>query len=479
MTIDLSRRRLALAVLAVGIVIAAAAGAWGPAPTGLPTAIAVRQTFTDTLVEAGTISSAHLRQYSSTLGGPATLLQIAAEGSAVRAGDVLAILDTTAFEQARVRESAALKQADAEAARAREDARVEALKAMTDVDAAERQTRNAEEALGNHVSGRGAVDVLAAETSASDAARALSDARATYDDMKPLLKEAFVTRAEFDRAEQALRRAEDQHRLAAARLEALVAFERPAGLARARAELASARANAARQTETVLARVRERQAALSLALSRVDECRARLAILGEQVLRGVIRADTSGLVVYREIYFGTEQRKPAVGDEIMPGQPIVAVPDLTRMTVDTRVREIDLHRLAAPKAVRVRVEAYPDITLPAAVTLVGALAQEDVARAGIRYFPVTVTLAASDDRLRNGMTARVEIDVTSIADALVVPAQAVFDEGGRTFVVVVEGTRTVRRPVTVSARNETYAVIAEGLPDGARVSLIDPATRPR
>lgn len=474
-TFPASRRHAGVAVAVLIGAGALIAGTWGPRPDGLPTATVRREAFSSMLVESGTIGSAHLHVYSSTLGGPAKLIAIVPEGSTVRAGDVLARLDTSTFEHARAREQAALAQADSEVIRAREDARIEMLKAEADADASEQLVRNAEEAFANQRDGRGAADLVAAETTAAEAARTLEEARAAHDDMKPLLREGFVTRTELDRAEQALRRAADQHRLVAARLEALIKYERPSALARTSADLASARANVGRQATTVVARLRERQAALSLAVSRASEVRARLAILDDQVARGIVRAEAGGLVVYREIYFGTDRRKPAVGDEIMPAQPILAVPDMARVTVETRVREIDLHRVAGALGVRVRVDAYPDAVLPASVTLVGALAQEEPGRAGTRFFPVTVTLQQRDPRLRNGMTARVEIDVAFVADALIVPAQAVFTEGARNFVVVVEHGRTVRRPVTVAATSESMAAISGEIREGERVSLIDPA----
>src|SRR5687768_7924065 len=168
--------RVRAALLGLGTVIAlGVAATWGPSSSGLPTAVARRDHFTDTLVESGTLSSAHLRLYGSTLGGPAKLLSIVPEGSIVRQGEVLARLDTTPFEQARTREAATAQQADAEVARAREEARVESLRAMTDVDAAEHQSRNADEALSNQTRGRGAVDVIAAETAAADAVRGLDE----------------------------------------------------------------------------------------------------------------------------------------------------------------------------------------------------------------------------------------------------------------------------------------------------------------
>lgn len=470
-------RRLTLA-LAVSSAVVIPSGSIPRIDRSIPTAPAQRQDFLDRLVESGTVSAARMHVYSSTLNGPAKLLFIVAEGARVRPGDVLARFDVSSVEQALLRERYALQQTEAERTRTSEEMRVEALRAMSDVEAAGQQARTAEETLANQTSGRGAVEVMAAEIALAEAERAWREARATRDDMKPLLDEGFVTRAEFDRTEQAVRRAEDQHKLAAARLEALVKFERPATLARAQADLAAARMQADRQASTGTARVRERQAALASLTSRAEEIRGRIAMLDEQVSRGVIVAQQPGLAVYREIYFGTEPRKPIVGDDVMPGQPILAVPDFETMTVETRIREIDLHRVAAGQAVRVQLDAYPGVELDAVLTSIGAIAQADPSRAGARFFPATVTINRPDARLRNGMTARVVIEAAVVAGALVAPAQAIVDVDGGSYVFVAAGGGFEQRPVTVLHRTATHAVIGSGLKEGERVRLAPPPARP-
>jgi len=39
-----------------------------------------------------------------------------------------------------------------------------------------------------------------------------------------------------------------------------------------------------------------------------------------------------------------------VGDEVWPNQPLIALPDTSQLTVDTKVREVDLHRLSGSRA---------------------------------------------------------------------------------------------------------------------------------
>jgi HlyD family secretion protein len=444
-----------------------------------PAATARTGPFTESIVETGTLGAQRLMLYSSTIpGAAAKLVEIAPEGQVVRAGSVLARFDTAVFEQNRVREVAAQRQAEAELVRVREAVRIESLSAEDDFDDVRQEVGKAESGLANQISGRGAVSVVEAEAASADATRELAQARTTFEDMQLLLADGFVTRAEFDRAEQALRRAEDRLRLAAARLTALVTYERPAATSQARSELNAARGALERQSQAAAARDAARRAALAQVASRVDEIKARIAILDDQIARATVRAEGPGLVVHRELFFGTDQRKPQVGDEVFPNQALIALPDSSQMIVDTRIREVDLHKVSASQRVLVHVDAYPNLELPASVALVGALAQEDTTRAGTKFFPVTVKLLSSDPRLRTGMTARVEIEVSSLPSAIVIPVQALFGDRGQSYVISIRNGRPERHAVTVKAANESLAAIERGVAAGDRVLLVDPTASP-
>ena len=103
-----------------------------------PTAIAKRETFTETLVETGNVSAARLMVYSSTVpGAQAKIVELIPEGSSVKPGDVLVRFETAGFEQNLAREEAAMRQAEAEVQRSREEVRLEALRS----DAAATQAR--------------------------------------------------------------------------------------------------------------------------------------------------------------------------------------------------------------------------------------------------------------------------------------------------------------------------------------------------
>ena len=184
-----------------------------------------------------------------------------------------------------------------------------------------------------------------------------------------------------------------------------------------------------------------------------------------------------GIVVYKDVFFGSEQRKPQVGDQVWANQPLIILPDISRMVVETRVRETDIHKVERNQNVSVRVEAYPDLRLTGKVTLVGTLAQEERERRGTKFFAVTIQLAQSEPRLRPGMTARVQIDVEERPKALYVPLEAVFERDGRP-VVYLARRRPSPREVVLGPSNADFVVIERGLARGERVLLRDPEAAP-
>jgi len=446
-----------------------------PATPPGPTAKVRAGALVETLTEPGTVGSSRLLLYGSSIAGvQAKIVELVPESRVVASGDVLIRFDATTFEQNLAREEAALHQAEAELLGAREELRIERLRSDGEAAQARQQVGYAETEVANQTDGKGRVQLAEVEAAQADAARDVETARAAYEDMRPLLARGFITRVELDRADQTLKRAEEQLRLAQLRREAMVGFERPAATARSKAELDAAEQALARQHESAQARIAEHEAAVRISASRVDEINARAALLGDQIARCVVRSDAAGMVVYRELFFGNDRRKPQVGDEVWSNQPLIALPDADHLTVDTRIREIDLHHVKVGGRITVTLPAYPGLTLKGSIALIGALAESDPGRAGSKFFPLTVTLESQDPRLRTGMTAQVDIDVATLTGATLVPVQAIFDVQGRPSVFVIQSGRPAAREVVVAAENDRDAAVSHGVKAGEVVLLADP-----
>ena len=448
-------------------------------PDAARLAVVREAAFEDVLVESGTVDAERLMLYGSTIAGASVkIAELAAEGTTVRTGDLLIRFDGTAFEQERARESAALRQAEADRQRAREEGRLERLHGDQEREQARQELDAATRALADETNGEGAVKLAEAEAAAAEANRDVQRTKTAYDDLRPLLAQGFITRAELERAEQAWRRAQEQQRLAAMKARAIREYGRPAAIDRARAGVQGARDGLARQREAAAARTAQQRAAEQQAQARVDEIRAKIAIIDDRLARLSVRAQAPGLVVYRDLFFGSDRRKPQAGDEVLPNQPIIAVPDSHQLVVETQVREGDLHRIAVGQPVTVRVDAYPDLRLRAAVALIGALAGRDPSRSAAKTFPVTIRLRDTDARLRTGMTARVDVEVARAARATLVPLQAVFGERDRPYAIVRAGRGPERRALRLGADNGVDAVVRSGVRAGDVVLLGEPGRTP-
>jgi HlyD family secretion protein len=479
-----SVRRRPRWLLAAAVAIAAMAAVpallvTGGDPAGVATAEVRQGPFRVSIVEAGTLQALRSVTYASAIqSNQAKIVALAPEGKLVQKGDLLILFDAAPFEEEIRRSQAQLAQAQADLAKAREDLKLQVIQNQEDLATARQKVERSDLELKDVQEGKGKLREEEAAAAVSNAERELQKAQGAYEDLKPLLAEGFITKQELERAEQVVARARDDLTLAQRRRDSLVKFGRPLELSQARSD-ATLTKESLRQLESAAAyRLQQKQAAIAAADSRIQEAASKLALAQQQLARTEVRADVSGIVVYRDVFFGSEQRKPQVGDQVWANQPLLILPDISKMVVETRVRETDIHKVERNQGVKIRVQAYPDLKLTGVVTLVGTLAQEEKERRGAKFFGVTIQIDGSELKLRPGMTAQVEIAVEERPRALFVPLQAVFEREGRSVCYVVRRGRLQPQDVLTGPSNQDFVVIDRGLREGDRVALRDPGAPP-
>jgi HlyD family secretion protein len=164
------------------------------------------------------------------------------------------------------------------------------------------------------------------------------------------------------------------------------------------------------------------------------------------------------------------------GDRAWPGQVIAEVPDLSTLRVTARLEEAERGRMQLGQRVVVRADAVPDKELAGTIGDMSALARVDFSNwPPQRNFEMIVKLDQMDARLRPGMNATVRVAVDRVADAVLIPARAVFQKNGRS-VAYVSRTRGGwdERLVQFARRGQEQLVVSEGVRPGERVALKDP-----
>ena len=163
------------------------------------------------------------------------------------------------------------------------------------------------------------------------------------------------------------------------------------------------------------------------------------------------------------------------GDRAWPGQIIAEVPDLSTLRVTARLEEAERGRMQQGQRVIVRADAVPDRELAGKIGEISALARVDFSNwPPQRNFDMVVQLDQMDPRWRPGMNTTVRVAVDRMADAVLIPARAIFEKEGRS-VAYVQGARGWdERVVHIARRGQEQLVVREGVQPGERVALKDP-----
>jgi HlyD family secretion protein len=469
------RRSAAVALAGASVLVAPAVMLARRTPSGVVSVAVTEGPFQQTIAEGGTLQALRSVTYASSIqSNQAKIVALVPEGKLVQKGDLLVLFDAAPFEEEIRKNQALLAQAEADLSKAKQDLKLQQIQNLEEMAAARQKVERSDLELKDVQEGKGRVKEEEAAAAVANAERDLAKAKGARDDLAPLLAEGFITKQELERAQQAVDRAQEDLALAKRRRDSMAQFGRPLEVAQARSD-AMLTKESLRQLETgAVYKLEQKNAAIAAAQSRIQEAASKLALAQQQLARTEVRADVPGIVVYRDVYFGSEQRKPQVGDQVWANQPLLILPDISKMVVETRVRETDIHKIERNQNVAVRVAAYPDLKLTGKVTLVGTLAQEEKDRRGAKFFGVTVQLGETEPRLRPGMTARVEIEVEERATSLYVPLEAVFEREGRHVCYVVGLGGVSPRDVTIGPSNQDFVVIEKGLRRGDRVALRDP-----
>ena len=130
--------------------------------------------------------------------------------------------------------------------------------------------------------------------------------------------------------------------------------------------------------------------------------------------------------------------------------------------------------LAAPGvkpglATSVTLDAFPGVSFDGKVERIAPLAI--LTTSGGTAFPVLIPLSGTKSPVRIGMQGNADIKISQIADATTIPIEALFDEGGKSYVYVVVAGRLKKTEVSVGTLTDTTAQIKTGVSPGAVVAL--------
>lgn len=226
-----------------------------------------------------------------------------------------------------------------------------------------------------------------------------------------------LARLDTDQLEARLRQSQAALELARARVkeaEATVVETRNA-LRRAQ-ELAKAGICPPQECEAAEAAYARAEAAPGIARAQVTQATAQRDADRTTLSKAVILSPISGLVLKRQVEPGQ-----TVAATLQTRVLFILAEDLSKMELHVAVDEADVGQVREGQRAVFTVDAYPDRVFPAVITRV-RYAPETVE--GVVTYQAVLYVDNADLALRPGMTARADITVREIEDALLVPNAA-------------------------------------------------------
>ena len=198
----------------------------------------------------------------------------------------------------------------------------------------------------------------------------------------------------------------------------------------------------------------------------------RVASLEEVLRQATIAAPIAGVVLQPDSGDGDTGAALGKGQVVGHGERLLTIGDVDGLAVVGSVDEVDVTKVRMGQEVTIRGDAFPDLELAGSVARVSRQAQLGQ-RSSTPTFEIVAAIEPLPDsaqqRLRLGMSARIEVVVEDKPDALLVPIAAVDLRGGGAWLRVKddEAVREVR--VTPGLTTLTDVEIVDGLAIGDEV----------
>ncbi len=192
-----------------------------------------------------------------------------------------------------------------------------------------------------------------------------------------------------------------------------------------------------------------------------------------------VHAPSAGTLSLLQHWGGSGPVPYRPGDRAWPGAAIAELPDATTLRISARVDETERGRLAAKQTVTVQLNAIPDRQFTGHIEQIGAIASMDFNSGWpiTRNFTLEIVLDQSDPRFKPGISGEVTVVVDRVADALTIPAQALFQKSGQNVAYVWHGNQFEEREIEVGRRSGDKIMIAKGVRAGEQVALKDPTAK--
>lgn len=448
-----------------------------PMETNVPSVTVVRAMkapMESCLIEQGTLEAKTSVSITNPISAtPVKLASMVPYGTKVKQGDVVAKFDLTPLHSAVADQQSKILAARVKLQEAQEALDTLKNKNEGELAAAELQLEFAQVDLSKYLSEEKQVELNDRRGQISMAERDLKEAEEKLNYYRTFHKRGFVSSEQLKAKEAELERSRFNLAQSQSRLKIFERYMVP------------------RQERTLQAKVEELKRefqklkktqawAMAKALTEIATSKAsltaeetKLTTLQNQMSLAEVKAPRDGILAAP--LAEAQKTRPTIGADIQPKQVIFTMPQMEDLRIKVRIGEAEMRKLQLKQTARITIDSEDDLACTGTLEKVEFHADSSWTRSDQqpRDFVAYVRISASQplDWTSLGQKARVEFTLERLHDALQLPASAITEKDGKSYVMVMTHEGPAPRECRTGCTDGKHVEIRQGLEAGEKVVL--------
>ncbi len=428
------------------------------------------------ITEGGAINAVREVSVHSEVSGQRRIISVVGEGSMVKKGDLLVELDSSEILEKLEQEKILYESEVSAYEQTKESVKIRISQNLTNLREAQLKVKFAGIELEKYRDGDGPMNTRTAEAAITVAEADLELSKDKLAWTEKLQKKGYATRSELEADRLSVKRKEIGLDTAQEKLRLLKKYTTPQMLTKLESEVIKTKEELERVKLRGSSELSSERSDLKAKEVKKNLRASKLKRRQGEIKKAKILAPQDGLVVYPEPHW-RRSSEIEVGATVYERQELIKLPDTSQMKVVVKIHESSMNLVKLGQIAFISLEALSDRRYKGKVTKVAIMpdTQSRWLNPDLKVYSTEVLI---EDELpagvKPGLSAKVEIIVTKLEDALRVPIQCVTTKDGKQVCYVREGGEVKAHRVTVGMFNETDIQIAAGLNEGDAVLLNPP-----
>ncbi len=405
------------------------------------------------------------------------ILEIVAEGSYVKQGDILCRLDSGEIQERLAQQQSDVIEAEAKLLEAEKALGIQARTNETKIEESELNSLLASLDLDKYRDGeyQQKLGKLKGELKLEE--EEMIRAKESLEFTKRMARKGYRSQTDLEASQLAVSKALLEFEAKAEELRVLEKYEyqrQIAELSSKKKDTKSKMERAKEEAEIEMAKVTAEVAARKANKEYED---IRLNYWKKQFESCEIRSPKDGQVIYaneERSRFGSNY-EIRVGSSVYERMPIIRLPDNSSLKIKAKIHEANFARLSVGNLVRVGVEAFPGYDFRGEIMSVSAVPiSGDFPNYDQKYYVVEIRLHPHEHtqlELKPGLSVTFQIVSEERANVLQIPVQAVVTVGKESFVYLDKGDHAEKCDLILGKSNDLNVEVLAGLADGDKVLM--------